>query len=67
MYPTAIREVADMAAEVEASADAGDEKAEANALHAAVDGCVEPLGAWGFGFHVRAGRPARARCAEGRG
>ena len=56
-----------MAAEVEASTDASDEEAEANALHAAADGCAEPLGARGFGFHVRAARPVRARCAGGRG
>ena len=66
-HTTATRKVADMAAEVEASTDAGDEEAEANALHAAADGCAEPLGATGFEFHVRATRPARARCGEVRG
>ena len=44
-HATAIREVADMAAEAEASTNAGGEEAEANTLHAAPDGCVEPLGA----------------------
>ncbi len=56
-----------MAEQAVLSAHAGDEEAEANALHAAPDRCVELLGALGFGLHVRAARPVRARCAGARG
>ena len=56
-----------MAAKAEALTNAGDEEAEANALYAAADSCVEPLGAGGFGFHVRAARLVRVRCVEVRG
>ena len=66
-HATATREVADMAAEAETSPDAGDEEAEANALHAAADGCVEPLRARHLGVHVRATRPVRARRVGVRG
>ncbi len=66
-HATAAWQVADMAAKAKTATDAGDEEAEANALYAAADSCVEPLGASGLGFHVRGARLARARCAEVRG
>ena len=60
-------QVSDVAAESQSLTGAGDEVAEADTLHAAADGCVQVLGAFGLRLHVRGARPVRSTRGAVRG